>query len=120
MSRTLSLLALAGFLAGCSEIPTTSDGVAFLEIQSPASTTITVGDTVRLQARTLDASGAPIEVAVVWRTPDTTVTVTPATGIVVARFPGTGRVQAVVGDDELVSDFIRFTVQAPPAAGPAR
>lgn len=116
MTRLAALIGWAGLLAGCGNLPTTSEGVAFLEIIPPRSTTLRVGDTLRFSARTLDASGAPIEVPVRWRTPDTTITVGSASGIVVGRLPGTGRVQAVVGSDELVSNFVALTVQAAPSS----
>jgi uncharacterized protein YjdB len=114
--RLAALLSLAGLLASCGDLPTTSEGVAFLEVMPPPSTTLRVGDTVRFGARTLDASGNPIAVSVLWRTPDTTITVDPATGIVVGRFAGSGRVQAVVGNEELVSNFVTLTVQAAPSS----
>ena len=103
---------------GCGNLSTTSEGVAFLEVQPPSSTSLHVGDTVQFTARTLDVSGQPIDVSVLWRTPDSTISVGPSTGLVVGRFTGTGRVQAVVGDEELVSDFVNLTITAPPA--PAR
>jgi len=106
---------LASGVLGCGNLSTTSEGVAFLEVQPPSSTTLRVGDTVQFTARTLDASAQPIEVSVLWRTPDSTISVGPSTGLVVARFTGTGRVQAVVGDEELVSDFVTLTITAPPA-----
>ena len=105
-------------LLGCGNLPPTSEGVAFLEIQPPSTTTIKVGDTLQFRARALDRAGNPLEVLVRWRTPDTTITVGDTTGLVVGVSAGTGRVQAVVGEDELVSDFVNVTVQAPPA--PAR
>ena len=108
-------LALAALLTGCGSLPTTSDGVAFLQVETPTVTSLAVGDTLRLKAVTLDASGAPIVVPILWRTPDTTVSVEAATGLVTALAAGPGRVQAVVGDDELVSDFIVLTVTEPPA-----
>jgi hypothetical protein len=111
------LWVLCGAL-GCGNLSTTSEGVSFLEVQPPSSTTLHVGDTVQFTARTLDASGEPITVNVLWRTPDTTITVGPSTGTVIGRFTGTGRVQAVVGDEELVSDFITLTITAAPTPTP--
>ncbi len=115
--RLGGLLWLAGGAFACGNLSTTSEGVAFLEIQPPSSTTLQVGDTVQFTARTLDASGQPIVVGVLWRTPDSTISVGPSTGLVVGRFTGTGRVQAVVGDEELISDFITLTITA--ASAPA-
>ncbi len=119
MIRFATLLCFAAGFAACGGLPTTSEGIAFLEIQPPASTTLHVGDTVQFAARTLDASGNPIEVPVTWRTPDTTITVEPTTGRVVGQFTGSGRVQAVVGDEELVSNFVTLTIQAAPTGVPA-
>jgi uncharacterized protein YjdB len=111
----LGLLVLAVWAFGCGDLPTTSEGVAVLEVQPPASTTIEVGGTLQFSARTLDQAGNPLEVPVRWRTPDTTISVGETTGLVTGLFPGKGRVQAVVGDDELVSNFVEVTVQEPPA-----
>ena len=114
MKRFGSLLWVSCGALACGNLSTTSEGVAFLEVQPPSSTTLRVGDTVQFTARTLDASAQPIEVSVLWRTPDSTISVGPSTGIVVGRFTGSGRVQAVVGDEELVSDFVTLTITAPP------
>ena len=105
---------LAALLLGCGNLPTTSEGVAFLQVEQPANRTILVGDTLQLRATALDKDGNPLAVAITWRTPDTTVTVEASSGLVIGTAAGTGRVQAVVGADELVSDFITLTVQAPP------
>jgi uncharacterized protein YjdB len=112
---------LAALVAGCGTLPTTDDGVAFLDIIPPATLTVEVGDTLRFVARALDRDGQPIDVPVSWRTPDTTVSVDDS-GLVTGLVAGTGRVQAAVGDSErLVSEFFSVTVKAPVAqAGPAR
>lgn len=117
--KRLGLLGIVCCALGCGNLSTTSEGVAFLEIHPPTSPTLRVGDTVQFSARTLDASGQAIDVSVLWRTPDSTISVGPSTGIVVGRFTGTGRVQAVVGDEELVSDFVTLTITAPPPPAPA-
>jgi uncharacterized protein YjdB len=105
---------LGALLAGCGNLPTTSDGVAFLEIIPPQSLTLAVGDTVRIVARALDEDGQPVGVAITWRTPDTTVSVDQA-GLVTGLAAGPGRVQAAVGESQvLVSNFIELTVTAPP------
>jgi hypothetical protein len=41
------------------------------------------------------------------------------TGVVTGILVGTGRVQAFVDDDRLVSDFVIVTVQARPTGGAA-
>jgi hypothetical protein len=116
----LPLAVAAVLLGGCGSLPTTSEGVAILEIRPPASLTVTIGDSLRIGARALDKAGQPIDVPIHWRTPDTTVTVGDTSGVVKGRFAGTGRVQAFVADDKLVSDFITVTVQAPAPGGAAR
>lgn len=115
MSR-LRAAVVAALLGGCSNIPTTSEGVAYLEIRPSTPVTIRVGGTFQFTARTLDRSGNPVDVPVRWRTPDATITVAEATGLVTGAAAGDGRVQAAVGDDELVSDFVIVKVTAPAAA----
>ena len=109
---------LGALLAGCGNLPTTSDGVAFLEIIPPPSLTLAVGDTIRIVARALDQDGLPVSVAIDWRTPDTTISVDEA-GLVTGLAAGPGRVQAAVGESQvLVSNFIELTVTAPPPEPP--
>jgi hypothetical protein len=104
----------------CGSLPTTGEGVAFLELRLPVSLTITVSDSLRIGARALDKAGDPVAAVIHWRTPDTaTVSVGDTSGVVTGLAPGTGRVQAFIGDDELVSDFVTVTVQAP-APSPLR
>lgn len=106
---------LAALLAGCGHLPTTEEGVAFLEIIPPATLRLEVGATVRFVARALDPDGQPIAVPVTWRTPDTTISVD-ETGLVTGVSVGTGRVQAAVGESQrLVSEFFVVTVTEPDA-----
>ena len=114
----LALAAAAALLGGCGSLPTTSDGVAILEIRPPASLTVVVGDSLRIGARALDKSGQPIDVPIHWRTPDKTVSVGDTSGVVIGLLAGPGRVQAFLSDEKLVSDFVIVTVQAP-APSPA-
>lgn len=109
---------LAAVIGGCGSLPTTSEDVAFLEIRPPATLIVDVGDTLHFGARALDKAGNPVDVTVHWRTPDTTISVGDTTGLVVGITEGPGRLQAYVGDDELVSDLITVTVHA--AAASAR
>jgi hypothetical protein len=115
----LPLAAAVALLAGCGSLPTTSEGVAILEIRPPDSLTVFVGDSLRFGARALDKSGKPLAIPIHWRTPDSTVSVGDTSGVVIGLFVGPGRVQAFVDDSLLVSDFITVTVQARPAAGAA-
>lgn len=107
--------ALATLIVGCSSLPTTSEGVAFLQIEQPANPSIDVGDSLQLHAVALDKSGNPVDVPVLWRTPDTSISVS-SSGLVIALAPDSGRVQAVIGNDELVSNFIKITVHDTAAA----
>ena len=104
---------LAALLTGCGSLPTTDEGVAFLEIVPPATLTLEVGATVQFLARALDRDGQPIDVAIIWRTPDSTISVD-ATGLVTGLSAGPGRVQAAVGESQrLVSELIPLTVTEP-------
>lgn len=114
MSR--AALVLAALLAGCGNLTTTSEGAAFLQVEIPANRTIEVGGTLQLHAVALDKAGKPIEVPILWRTPDATITVGETTGLVTGVAPDSGRVQAVIGDDELISDFITILVKEPAAS----
>lgn len=115
MSRVVGV-ALAALITFCGNLPTTSEGVAILQVEQPATTTIDLGDSLQLRALALDKAGNPLDVPILWRTPDTTIAVDAASGLVTTLAPGLGRAQAVIGDDELVSDFISLTVKDTAAA----
>jgi len=116
MSRILRA-ACVTLIAACGKLPTSSDGVAFLQIEQPSNRTIAVGGTLQLHALALDRAGNPLDVPVLWRTPDTTITVGASTGLVTGVAPDSGRVQAVIGEDKvLISDFITIQVKAAEAA----
>ena len=117
MTRRIARALAGAWLAGCGSLPTTADGVAYLEVRPPAVTTVEIGGTLQFTARALDREGNPLEVAVRWRTPDLTIEVGENTGLVTGISVGTGRVQAVIGDNELVSGFVVVTVQEPPPPG---
>ena len=114
--------ALLALLLGCGNLPTTSDGVAFLEIQPPLSLSLEVGDSLQFVARALDRDGNPLDVEINWRTPDTTISVGTTSGVVTGRFAGSGRIQALIASEAgntknpLISDFFTVTVKEPPAA----
>lgn len=108
MKRALPLLAAAAL--ACSNITDVGNGIVALDVKVPPRLEVEVGDTVQLSARALDRNGDSVAAEITWSTPDTTVSVTPATGLVAGLAPGTGRVQAVEGT--LVSDFLTFTVLA--------
>ena len=111
--RCLRVFLATLVLSGCGSLPTTEDGVAFLEVIPPNDLSIDIGETLQITARALDASGDPVDVPIVWTSADTTVTVD-ETGLVTGLFAGKGRVQArVEGSDRLISGFIEITVTEP-------
>jgi hypothetical protein len=98
-------------LGGCSGL-TEEGGVAGLEVQLPNPPEVKVGQTIILQARALDAAGAPVDVPITWLTPDTTIIVS-SDGQVTGRTGGTtGRVQAQAGS--LASDLFSLIVRPRP------
>ena len=92
-------LAAAGLLAGCSNLPTTGNGVVALEVRIPSSLTLHLGDSVALHARAFNQQGDTVAADIRWHTVDTAaVTVDSIRGVVTARQPsGTARIQASVG-----------------------
>lgn len=112
MRRLTAGLVLLGAVAGCGNLPTGDDGVVALELTVPTTLTLVEGQSVQLSARALDRNGEVVSAATItWRTPDTTVVVDAATGLVTAvTGTGTGRVQAATGS--LHSDIVTFTLQA--------
>jgi hypothetical protein len=97
-------------LQGCSNLTEGAGGVVGLEIREPDPKTIEVGETVQLSAVGLDKDGNPVEAAVTWRAPDTTLTVDGNTGVITGVAPGTGHVQAFSGS--LASELVTFNVIA--------
>ena len=96
---------------GCSDLVEGAGGVVELEITSPSSQTIEVGETVQLAARALDKDGNAISTPLSWRAADATVTVDEGTGVVTGVSPGTGRVQVFAGT--LGSSFVTFNIISP-------
>jgi hypothetical protein len=111
VSRSAGLLALAA-LFGCSGLTKVDGDLVAIEVTTPVSDTIAVGQTLQLTARALNAGGEAVSVPIVWRTPDATVSVDSATGLVTGVASGTGRVQAISGS--LASELVVLTVVAPP------
>ncbi|HUF35110.1 MAG TPA: Ig-like domain-containing protein, partial [Gemmatimonadales bacterium] len=110
MRRWAHLLAPA-VLLGCSSLDEGEAGVVALEIRVPAPAVVEVGETIQFTAKPLDAEGDSVPVAVTWRSPDPTVTVGEATGLVTGVAPGTARVQAAAGS--LSSELVVLNVIAP-------
>jgi len=103
--------ALLGAVAlGCSGLTEGEAGIVALEVRLPSPPTIEVGETLQLSARPLDKNGDSVAATVIWRSPDTTVSVDSLTGLVIGNVAGTARVQASVGS--LSSDLVTLTVLA--------
>jgi hypothetical protein len=98
-------------LMGCSGLDEGEAGVVALEVRAPLPAIVEVGETVQFSAKPLDANGDSVGVPVSWRSPDVTLTVGEATGLVTGVAPGPGRVQAVVGS--LVGELVSLAVLAP-------
>ncbi len=110
-------LLLLALIAGCANLPSTTDGVVALEIDIPSPLTMIEGSSRQLTARAFNSAGEQVTTAIWWRTPDTTIVVDSATGLVTAvAASGVGRVQASAGT--LRSDLITFTLQPDPDAQP--
>jgi len=94
-------------LAGCSTLPTTTDGVVGIEILVPASLTLRLGDSLTLHALALNQQGDSVAGVIRWFTVDTAaVTVDSMSGVVKPLLgSGSARIQASVGtlhSDQLV------------------
>lgn len=109
----LARAAVCSALVGCAGAADLGGGIAAIEIRGPAPPVVTVGATVRLTARALDGSGAPIESDFIWRTPDPSlVRVDAATGEITGLATGTARIQVASGD--AVSAFFTLSVVSAP------
>ena len=83
-------------MLGCSNLTEGPGGVVELEISTPATREVEVGETLQLTARALDRDGNPLDVPVTWLSSDPALTVD-NTGLVTGVAPGEGQVQALVG-----------------------
>jgi hypothetical protein len=100
-------------LAACSDLSSGDDTVIALQVTSPPGATVEVGDTVTYTVIALNRNGEVIAATIVWSTPDTaTLAVESASGVVLGKLPGQGRVQA--STDGLVSPLNILTVVASP------
>jgi len=109
VTRWVVRFAFIGIL-GCSDLTEGPGGVVGLEITTPASDTLEVGEALQLSARALDKDGNTVSVPISWRAADVTLMVDGGTGLVSGVSPGPGRVQAFVGT--LSSPLVSFTVIA--------
>jgi hypothetical protein len=104
-------LALGGTAAlGCSGLTEGEAGIVALEVQVPSPAVLEICETIQLSARPLDKNGDSVAATVIWRSPDTTVSVDSITGLVIGNVAGPARVQANVGS--LSSDLVSLTVLA--------
>ena len=110
MRRGAPLLTLL-VVAACSGLDEGEGGVVAIEVETPAVSTLEVGDQVQVVARALDADGQVVAVAIDWRSTSEAVTVDD-TGLVTGVQPGTAQVLASVGT--LGSEPLDFTVAARP------
>ena len=116
MTRRYQLL-LVTLIWGCGNLPSTTDGVVALEIDIPSPLTLIEGTSRQLTARAFNSQGEQVATDIWWRTPDSTIVVDSATGVVTAlAASGVGRVQASAGT--LRSDLITFTLQPDPDPEP--
>jgi hypothetical protein len=81
---------------GCSNLTEGPGGVVELEIRSPDTSEVEVGETLQLTARALDSDGNPLDVPITWLSSDPALTVD-NTGLVTGVAPGTAQIQASVG-----------------------
>jgi Bacterial Ig-like domain (group 2) len=98
-------------VTACSGLDEGEGGVVAIEVETPAVSTLEVGDQVQVVARALDADGQAVAVAIDWRSTSEAVTVDD-TGLVTGVQPGTAQVLASVGT--LASEPLDFTVAARP------
>ncbi|MGH7533521.1 MAG: hypothetical protein ACREL4_09545 [Gemmatimonadales bacterium] len=100
-------LAAGVALAACSHLSSGTGPVAIqLVLQQPYE--LEIGDTVQLSAYALDEAGDSVGATIIWRAPDSTVTIDSLTGRATAVYPNTtGRLQARTGT--LVSDVVTFS-----------
>lgn len=108
MNRTRSWLLALGLL-GCSDLQSGDTGIVALEVVLPSPAVVEAGDTVQLRARALNQAGDSVAATIVWRAPDSAVTVDSNGRITTDSTSGSGRVQARVGS--LLSDLLIITVR---------
>lgn len=104
-------VAVALLAAACSTISENEDGIATLEIRVPRNLFLEQGVPLTLNAVARNSAGDSVAAEIVWRTPDTTVTIDSVAGTLTAvTASGTARIQAAVrGRSVLASDYSKFT-----------
>jgi len=110
-SAALAALALAALL-GCGDEPSGAPVVAFVVIEPPATTTLSIGDTLRLRAVAADEQARPIPRAPIeWTSLNPQVAEVDAAGLVTALDGGDARIQAASGGQ---ADTVTLTVISVP------
>src|SRR4051812_26982521 len=94
---------------GCSNLTEGPGGVVELEIRSPGTTEVEVGETLQLIARALDRDGNPLDVPITWLSSDPALTVD-NTGLVTGVTAGSAQMQASAGS--LTSEHFPLTAVA--------
>jgi hypothetical protein len=108
----LGVAALAAVAAGCRALTPDFNAVIAIEVTLPDSGRVEVADTIRPHAVALDGRGDSTAADFVWIALDTTIAVVDSsTGATVGMVPGTGRLQARVGN--LRSNPVTVTVLTP-------
>lgn len=98
--------------AACRALTPDFNAVIAIEVTLPDSGRVEAGDTLHPHARALDGRGDSTAADIVWSALDTSIDVVdPSTGATVGLVPGTGRLQARVGN--LRSNPVTVTVFAP-------
>jgi hypothetical protein len=81
---------------GCSNLTEGPGGVVELEVRTPDTTEVEVGEALQLSARALNRDGNPLDIPITWLSSDPALTVD-NTGLVTAVAPGAAQIQASVG-----------------------
>jgi hypothetical protein len=95
-------------LLGCSDLSGTGGGVVALELRLQTPPVVEQHDTLVLSARALDANGREVTAEIIWRSPDSILSVD-STGLVTTdSSSGAGRIQARTGS--LLSDLVLLEI----------
>lgn len=84
--------------AACRALTPNFDAVIAIKVALPDSGRVEVGDTLHPHAAALDGRGDSVAADFVWTALDTTIAVDASTGATAGLAPGTGRLQASVGN----------------------
>ena len=110
MTRWTRLLSLL-LVAACSGLEEGEGGVVAVEVETPTTSNLEIGQQVQVVARALDVDGQVVDVPLQWQSTAAAVTVD-ATGLVTGVQAGEADVQAFSGS--LPSEPVHFEVAARP------